>query len=262
MELGEIMMDMNQVWNAGLYDHKLDFVSEYGKDVVRLLDPREGEHILDLGCGTGDLAFEIARSGASVVGIDLSSEMIEQAKRKYPGITFHVKNGESFSFGGEKFDAVFSNAAMHWMRNASGAIRSIHDVLRDGGRFVTEFGGKGNVQRVVEAITQVLAEADIDAGPLNPWYFPSIGEYSSLLEEHGFEVEYAVHFDRPTIMKDGEQGLFHWIEAFGGTFFESMSTERKQATVEKIADRLRSVLYQDGAWFIDYRRIRVKAIKL
>lgn len=254
-------MPSGQFWKTELYDNKLGFVSEYGKEVVELLSPASGEKILDVGCGTGDLAYEISKTGATVVGMDFSAEMIEKAQVKYPTIHFFTGNGEQFQLD-ETFDAVFSNAALHWMKNAKQVVENVWNVLNSGGRFVAEFGGKGNVNRIVKATTAVLDEDyAIDAEKLNPWFFPSISEYSALLEQQGFRVTYAILFDRPTKMEDGEEGLNHWLSGFANHFFANVSEEDKKLLYAKIAARVRNDLFHDGTWYVDYVRIRVKAIK-
>ncbi|GIP44476.1 hypothetical protein J45TS6_29350 [Paenibacillus sp. J45TS6] len=194
-----------QSWASEHYDEKLSFVSEMGRGLIDLLEPVEGERILDLGCGTGDLTQEIAASKAMVTGMDLSPSMLEKARIKYPNLNFVEGNAECFTVQ-EPLDAVFSNAALHWMKNAEDVVQCVHDALRPGGRFVAEFGGQHNVGTVVQAISEVLMEQGIDAGTRSPWYFPSIGEYSVLLERHGFRVTYALHFDRPTPMQDSGTG--------------------------------------------------------
>ena len=188
--------------------------------------------------------------------------MIEQARKKYPEIEFVVGNGEAFAFD-RPFHAVFSNAALHWMKNADQVIRCVKNVLVKDGRFVVEFGGKGNVGRIVEAISKVLSEDyGIDASLLNPWYFPSIGEYSSLLEQQGFRVNYAVHFDRPTKLEDGENGLHHWLAGFAADdFFKGCSEEEKSNIFKRVSDEARKDLFKDGVWYADYKRLRVVAVK-
>jgi trans-aconitate methyltransferase len=249
------------VWNAELYDDKLSFVSDFGKGVVELLHPQKGEEILDLGCGTGDLTYEISKSGAIVTGSDFSREMIEKACEKYPHIPFKVENGETFRTN-KKYDAVFSNAALHWMKQADKVVESVGLALRSGGRFVAEFGGQGNVQTVIRGITEVLSqEYGLDVTERNPWYFPSIGEYSMLLEQHGFKVSYAHHFDRPTPLADGEKGLNHWLDSFADDFFPKFSREEKMIIYRKIKNKIQSDLYKDEIWVADYKRIRVVAIK-
>lgn len=255
-------MSANHVWKTELYDNKLGFVSKFGKDVIELLNPTRGEKILDLGCGTGDLAYEISKKGATVTGMDLSTEMIEKARKKYSDINFINGDAENFQLD-ESFDAVFSNAALHWMKNAEKVVKCVWNVLKKGGRFVAEFGGHGNVETVIKAISEVLYENyGIDAGQRNPWFFPSIAEYSSLLEQQGFRVTYAVHFDRPTKMEDGENGLNHWLTGFANVFFKEIAEEEKQVVFEKIATKVRKDLFRNGSWYLDYKRIRMKAIKL
>ncbi|OME88070.1 SAM-dependent methyltransferase [Paenibacillus sp. FSL A5-0031] len=254
-------MPSGQFWKTELYDNKLGFVSEYGKEVVELLSPAPGEKILDVGCGTGDLAYDISKTGATVIGMDFSAEMIEKARVKYPTIHFFTGNAEQFQLD-ETFDAVFSNAALHWMKNAKQVVENVWNVLNSGGRFVAEFGGKGNVNRIVKATTDVLDEDyAIDAEKLNPWFFPCISEYSHLLEQQGFRVTYAVLFDRPTKMEDGEEGLSHWLSGFANQFFANVSEEDKKLLYAKIAARVRNDLFHDDTWYVDYVRIRVKAIK-
>lgn len=247
-------------WYADLYDSKISFVAERGKEVVHLLNPQPGERILDLGCGTGDLTSEIGRSGAIPLGIDLSLSMIEKARFKFPDLQFAVVNAETFRTT-EQFDAVFSNAALHWMKGAAEVIKSVWLALRPGGRFVAEFGGKGNVSTIIKGITEVLAEHGISAAERNPWYFPSIGEYSSLLEQQGFHVTYAVHFDRPPSLKGGESGLKHWLHMFCDDFFQTATAIERETMMDQIAEKLKPALYQNGTWFADYRRIRIRAVK-
>lgn len=257
----DVAMNSINVWQSDHYDNKLDFVSELGKGVVELLAPTCDEKILDLGCGTGELADLIARSGAIVSGMDLSEPMIKAAKEKYPQINFFVGNGESFQLS-EQVDAVFSNAALHWMNRPEEVIKCVWNVLKPKGRFVAEFGGKGNVEHVIKVMNRVLEQDyGIEVSNLNPWYFPSIGQYSTLLERQGFEVSYAIHFERPTKMKDGEIGLAHWLKGFAESFFASLTDEEKENAIQKISAEAREELFKDGSWYVDYKRIRVMAIK-
>jgi trans-aconitate methyltransferase len=247
-------------WNATLYDEKIDFVSKLGKGVLELLDPQPGEKILDLGCGTGDLTYEIAAAGAIPTGIDYAASMIEKARQKYPDISFFVENALQFRTE-ETFDAVFSNAVLHWISQPEKAVENVWYSLRPGGRFVAEFGGKGNVQSIVRAIAEVLEMDNLDVSGRNPWYYPSIGEYSLLLEQQGFRVIYAVHFDRPTPLPGGENGLDHWLDMFSDDFFSGVSPSEKKEMYGKIKQRLTGELYKEKQWVADYKRIRVLAVK-
>ncbi|MFZ7946176.1 class I SAM-dependent methyltransferase [Neobacillus sp. 19] len=254
-------MSSVNVWNADLYDNKLGFVANFGKGIVELLHPQKGERILDLGCGTGDLSCEISKSGAFVTGMDSSEEMIIKARDKYQQIPFIIDNGETFRTN-EKYDAVFSNATLHWMKNAENVVESIGMALRDGGRLVAEFGGKGNVQTVIQGITEVLnQDYGINVENRNPWYFPSIGEYSTLLEQYGFKVSYAHHFSRPTPLPDGPKGLNHWLNGFADDFFPEFSEEERVVIYEKIKNKIQYNLFKNGIWVADYERIRIVAIK-
>jgi trans-aconitate methyltransferase len=249
-----------QVWDAALYDRRLGFVSRFGQDLVRLLDPQPGERILDLGCGTGDLLQRIAAAGAEALGLDHSEAMVAEARRKHPRLRFEVADAAEYH-DSEPFDAVFSNAALHWMRDAPRVVAGIWRLLRPGGRFVAEFGGKGNARAVVAGLAEALAPLGIDAQARNPWYFPSLGEYCALLDSHGFRVVQAQHFERPTPLEDGEEGLQHWLDAFAGAFLEGLGDGERAAACRRVADAVRPRLYRDGAWVIDYVRLRVIALR-
>jgi len=234
---------MKQVWDAALYQARHAYVFEHGESLIELLAPRKGERILDLGCGSGQLTAKIAQSGACVMGIDRSEEMIEEARRGFPALRFDVADAANFAVD-QPLDAVFSNAALHWVKDAGGVAKSVARALRPGGRFVIEMGGKGNVQSIIAAVREV-------AGPVEtPWYFPSVGEYAALLERHGFEVAFATLFDRPTRV-EGEDGLEDWLEMFAGSMVGTAEIRRE------VANRAPRKMFQDGAWTLDYRRLRV-----
>jgi SAM-dependent methyltransferase len=225
-------------WDPGLYDSSHRFVFDYGRNLVEVLAPKPGEGILDVGCGTGHLTYEIAQSGARVTGIDKSPAMIAQARQNYPKLRFELGDVANFR-SPEAFDAVFSNAALHWMIPPEAVVRAIRAALKPGGRFVAEFGGKGNIATIIAAVGS------------NPWYFPGIGEYAALLEAHGLEVTSAMLFERPTKL-EGEDGLRQWLEMF---FHPALTPDE----VERVVRELRPRLNRDGAWFADYRRLRIVA---
>ncbi|WP_281885473.1 trans-aconitate 2-methyltransferase [Paenibacillus sp. YYML68] len=252
-----------QVWNAEHYDARIGFVSELGRGLIEVLKPQAGERILDIGCGTGDLASEIAGFGAVCKGIDYSQEMVDQARVKYPQLVFEQADAQVYRLqpGEERYDAVFSNAALHWMKQPELAAGAVWEALKPGGRFVAEFGGKGNVGAIVGALEAELADDGIDGAGRNPWYFPSVGEYAAVLERQGFEVRGAQLYDRPTQLSDGEHGLAHWLKAFAGVHLEGLTEEQRSSLVCRCEDRLRRTLYRDGSWYADYRRIRVYAVK-
>ncbi|MEG4031135.1 MULTISPECIES: methyltransferase domain-containing protein [unclassified Microcoleus] len=248
-------------WNSALYEQNHAFVWQYGESLLDLLAPKAGEQILDLGCGTGQLTEKIAQSGALVQGIDSSLSMISTAKVNYPHIKFDTANARSFQVE-EALDAVFSNAVLHWIKQSDAVINCVEKALKPGGRFVAEFGGKGNVGAIVRALLSVLSEIGCqEPEALNPWYFPSIGEYAGLLEKQGFEVGYAVLFDRPTPLEGGSAGMVNWIEMFAGGFLSGLSDNVRSQVINAVEERLRSILYRDGNWIADYRRIRVVAVK-
>ena len=248
-------------WNAELYDQKHSFVYQFGENLLELLDARPGEHILDIGCGTGYLTQQIKDIGAIVKGTDYSPEMITQAKATYPDVAFEVADASDFDEPGT-YDAVFSNAALHWVKNQDGLLRSVYKSLKPGGRFVAEMGGNGNVQHLIAAVKQVLEQHDYhDQAKTQIWYFPSLGEYASRLEAHGFRVTFAMHFDRKTSLQDGDVGVAKWAKMFGSQFFENIPETEIGQMLKEITDILEPSYNENGQWYADYKRLRFKAIK-
>jgi len=248
-------------WNAELYDEKHSFVWKMAAGLLELLDAKPGERILDLGCGTGHLTEKIAATGANVVGVDKSTEMIRQARESYPGLRFEVIDAQAIAFT-DAFDAVFSNATLHWVTEADKVAAGIARALKPGGRFVAEFGGKGNVSGLMAAVDRAWHKLGILTAVPNPWYFPGIGEYSTMLENHDLEVTFAKLFERPTPLEDGERGLRNWLEMFGSAFLEKLPADMREPALAAIEDEARPALFQDDHWVLDYRRLRAQAKKI
>jgi len=252
-------------WQADRYDEDHAFVYESSQDLVELLAPEPGERIADLGCGTGHLTAEIAEAVAAAphetsgvaVGFDRSPEMVAEASETYPTVDFFQADARSLPFDGS-LDAVFSNAALHWISDQRAAVSSIRDALRPGGRLVAELGGVGNVATITDALEAELTDRGYPGE--HGWYFPSPGEYATLLEGAGFEVRDLRLFDRPTPL-DGEDGLANWIEGFGDELLEPLSTAERAAVIDAVEDCCRDALWADGEWLADYRRLRVVAVR-
>lgn len=247
-------------WDAELYEAQHAFVWQLGAALIEILDPKPGERILDVGCGTGQLTHEIAERGAEVLGVDASPEMIGQARQNYPRLRFSLQDAVSMTFNGE-FDAVFSNAALHWILDAAGAADSMARALRTGGRLVLEMGGRGNIRQIHAAVESAFRENSSAPLPAPRNHFPSLSEYTSILEAHGFEVRNAVLFDRPTPL-EGERGMEEWIKQFCAFYLDELPVQLRQSAVNRAVEQLRLRLYKDGQWIADYRRLRVSAIKL
>ena len=248
-------------WDAKLYDAKHDFVWKHGSDVVSLLDPKPGERILDVGCGTGHLAAQISESGAQVTGVDRSAEMVAAARAAYPKLAFEVCDATALPFL-EEFDAVFSNATLHWIHEPERVLQGVWKALRPGGRFVAEFGGYRNIRAMQDAFDRALVEIGAAKdGEVQPWYYPKVSEYASLAEKNGFEVRLITLFDRPTGLADGAAGLRNWILMFGSDYLLRAGEARREEFLGKVEERLRPKLFREGQWWADYRRLRLVAYK-
>ncbi|WKN43825.1 class I SAM-dependent methyltransferase [Tunicatimonas pelagia] len=247
---------MSYRWNTNLYQQKHAFVYQFGADLIKWLNPQAGEDILDLGCGTGELTEQIAQSGAKVIGIDQSEEMIQQAQRQHPERLFQVQNATQLS-NLPQFDAIFSNATLHWILDARTVLKQIYQHLKpDGGRLVAELGGRGNIAQIITALNQQRVQLGYSAiSSDKQWFFPSVGEYSSLLESEGFEVRQTAYFHRDTSL--AEDGIKHWTKMFAGRWLADVDIEHQDNLLEATQESLRSAL-----WRADYKRLRVLAVKV
>jgi trans-aconitate 2-methyltransferase len=248
----------NDAWDPQLYDGRHAFVWKFGASLVELLVPKAGETILDLGCGTGHLTAETAATGASVIGSDRSPQMIEKATQTYPHLLFEVADARALT-DSERFDAVFSNAVLHWIKEPESVLRGIARALKPGGRFVAEFGGRGNIRKIQAAMIKSLQELGCESVE-SPWYYPGIAEYARLLEDAGLETTFATLFDRPTPLQ-GPEGMRDWIKMFCGAYLSRVSDEQQERFFSRIETELRPTLFREGTWIADYRRLRVVAWK-
>jgi trans-aconitate methyltransferase len=254
-------MSQKANWDADLYDEKHSFVWKLATDLLELLAPKKDEQILDVGCGTGHLTAKIAASGAHATGIDLSLDMVAQARSEHPAIRFEVADIRQVKYSSE-FDAVFSNATLHWITNPEPAIVSIASALHHHGRFVAEFGGKGNISGLMSAMQRAWENLHLPTAVPLVWYYPSVAEYAGLLEKHGLEVTYATLFDRPTPLEDGERGLHNWLNMFAGPFLSTLPEHLREKWKDKVANEARRDLFRNDHWVLDYRRLRVVAHKV
>ncbi len=247
-------------WDADFYKNSHNFVTTYGESVVDLLAPKSGEYILDLGCGGGELTAKIAAYGAKVCGIDFAPDMIEKAQQKFPNLEFKQHNAELPFPNSDKFDAVFSNAALHWMLNADEVVKNIAHSLKSGGRFVFEMGGKGNIAEIIHAIESAAQDFNLNQLPIYN-YFPSIAEYSTILEKNGFQVKFAILFERPTLL-DGQDGLRKWIKMFRNVVLEKLSPHQHEEFLTHVEHFGENKLLINNQWIADYVRLRMVAIKI
>jgi trans-aconitate methyltransferase len=249
-------MSGTQTWDPERYARNARFVSDLGMPAVHLLAPRRGERILDLGCGDGVLAAKLAEMGCEVIGVD-GSEMQVAAARKL-GLDARVMAGEALQFRDE-FDAVFSNAALHWMLRPDEVIAGVWRALRHGGRFVAEMGGHGCVETIQAALVDALNRRGIDGESFVPWFFPTIEDYSARLRKAGFVVSYISLFPRPTPLPGD---VTSWLETFAENFLRALPAAERRAYIQEVREALRPKLYDaNGNWTADYVRLRFAAQK-
>ena len=243
-----------QSWDPKQYQANAGYVAELGKAVLDLLAPKRGERVLDLGCGDGALTREIARLDCDVIGVDSSEEMVEAARSC--GIEAYVGDGAALRFVDE-FDAVFSNATLHWISPPEAVISGVWRALWPGGRFVGEFGGSGNVATIISTIEAVLARRCVMVAC--PWFFPTPADYATLLKKAGFVVHDIELFPRPTPLPGDVRG---WLETFAQHYLHAVPEPEREALISEVVDVLRgSITDKEGNWFADYVRLRFRAEK-
>lgn len=245
-------------WDADRYQRQFGFVSAFGGDVLELLDPVPGEAVLDLGCGTGELAAELERRGARVLALDSDPAMVAAARRRLGDDRVLLADGHDFTLP-EPVDAVFSNAALHWMPRPAEVAARVRAALRPGGRFVAELGGAGNIDAILEALEAAMAEAGLP-GSACPWYFPTLAQYATLLEAAGFRVARMEHFPRPTPLDGGCDGLAGWLAMFGGSLTAAVPADLRERVVARTGELAAPRLWRDGRFVADYWRLRFLAV--
>jgi len=259
-------------WSAVEYNDTASFVysDRFTAPILSLLDARPGERILDFGCGSGQVTLhiqELVGKTGTVVGFDSSQSMIEQAVVNGLPHAF-VSDARNLRFPAgwptelqKDFDAVFSNATLHWCKNnPEGVLDSAKRVLKPGGRFVVEMGGFMNCIAVRSAMHSVLRAKGYEPAKLDPWFFPSVEHYKTLLERNGFRVHSIGIHPRMTPLKGS---LRDWLHLFCRPYFlHDMGDEEAEAVMRSVED-ICSIDCRDeyGKWSIMYTRLRVVATR-
>jgi trans-aconitate methyltransferase len=244
---------MTQTWDPQAYSRNGAFVHQLAGGVLELLAAQPGERILDLGCGDGQLTQRIAAAGAAVTGVDASADMARVARSA--GITVDEANAEALPYADASFDAVFSNAALHWVRNQDAMLAEVHRVLKPGGRFVAEMGGHGNVAAILVALMAVLARHGYPDQEEGVNYYPTPEAYTRRLTRQGFQVEQIALIPRPTPLAEG--GMTEWLRTFRRGVLDSLPESLRETVVEETAALLAPALRdEEGNWIADYVRLR------
>jgi trans-aconitate methyltransferase len=249
---------MNQTtsWNPQSYAKNARFVSDLGEPLLQLLEPQPEELILDLGCGDGALTERISDYGCKVIGVDSSLPQLHASKKRK--LQTAVMDGHTLYFK-QRFDAVFTNAALHWMKEPENVIASVWLALKSRGRFVGEFGAKGNVETIRSALHAALARRGINPAPVDPWYYPSKEEYSHLLSKAGFNLAFIEVIPRLTKLPGD---ILSWLQIFAQPFTKAVSEQERSRFLEEVRKELATRLRDgSGSWFADYVRLRFKATK-
>ncbi len=243
-------------WHPDCYAKNARFVSVLGAPLLRLLDAKPSELILDLGCGDGALTEEIAALGCAVYGVDASQAQLEAARSRHLPVA--LMDGQRLALK-QRFDAVFTNAALHWMKQAADVVEGVAHALKKDGRFVGEFGAQGNVETIHRALHGALRKRGIDPYSVDPWYYPAPEEYAKLLERFGFAVDYIERIPRPTELPGD---ILDWLEIFAQPFVRSIAESERTEWLDEVRNTLRPTLQQtDGTWIADYVRLRFKAVR-
>ena len=243
-------------WQAKDYALHANYVSALADEVMRDLAPQAGESILDLGCGDGTLGALMLQQGAKVFGIDSSANLVAAARAR--GVDARVTDAQNIQFE-DKFDAVFSNAALHWMPRQQELIARVFRALKSGGRFVVEMGGEGNIALIRRVLTEILAEYGIDFAMRDPWIFPAPDEQRKRLEQTGFKVIKCHLRSRPTPLPTDVRG---WFDTYCNEIFSDLSNSDRADVIDSMVGCLRQqICGAKGIWTVDYVRLNFVAMK-
>ncbi len=245
-------------WNSSLYDKKHDFVAEYGKGLLEFIPKNNEQIILDLGCGTGTLTAQLADLCGKVVGVDSSQNMIDKAKKQFNNVEFSVCDALALPFV-EEFDVVFSNAVFHWISDHNALLTNIHKALKPQGLLVCEFGACGNIATIENAFIKVYQKLGYSYKP--KFNFPTVEAFEEILANNGFRIDKIYDFDRPTVFKDGQQGLTNFLKQFFASELAVIPEHIQSLLFEEIAESIRGTLWNGKEWVADYRRLRAIAHK-
>lgn len=245
-------------WNSTLYDNKHDFVAEYGKGLLEFVPDNMNQKILDLGCGTGTLTAQLSHLAHTVIGVDSSSNMIEKAQSQFQNIKFMQCDALALPFENE-FDVVFSNAVFHWIDDHDTLLKNIYKALKKDGMLICELGAVGNIAAIENAFSQCSERLGYEYRP--KFNFPTVETFERHLKDNGFQIDSIYDYDRPTVLKDGEQGLSNWMKQFFASELALMPEAVQNEIIDSVEKLTKGALWNGREWVADYRRLRAIAHK-
>lgn len=222
-------------WDARLYDEAKGPQVDAGRELIDMACVRPGDHVLDLGCGTGMLSVALAflAPEGKVVGLDPSEEMIARASKAaepHGNMTLVRLAAQDMDYNGE-FDLVFSNSALQWIKEQRQVLGLVLRALKAGGRVAFQLPARDFCGEFFRHTEDAIAGLGLDRyyeGWEPPWYLPSREEYEAVLEEAGFENVDVSYRDYRLVFDDASGALRWWASAGLRPYLEPLPEKERE----------------------------------